>query len=244
MTFREVIRVLRHMRDVLAEYVATEKRKRAEAKHQAEEVARREAEEVAAREAELQAAQERLFARAVERPSARRRSRRGDGAKASAPLTTIPLPPVTTDIFNFETLYEAPPPGLHPGLPPNLVALFTQLDQLDAALRALFTVTDRTRAWFERIQAHPFWGSVVRGLSMGLATLTQRISSRMFHRERLAAHQRHVSENWERVRRMHAGDWKEKVRYILWTNGRRQERAALAAESEPASTFAAAVAGW
>ncbi len=243
MKFGEVIKVLRYMRDVLAEYMATERRKQAAARHQAEAAAQRRAEEAAAREAEMRAAQERLLAREMERPAARRRSRRGDGAKASVPLRAMPLPPVTTDIFNFEAAREPSLPGLPPGLPPNLVALITQISRLDAALRDLFTVTEASRTWFENLQRHSVWGILMRSLSMGVAALSQRISSRMFHQKRLEAHQRRAAENWQRVRRMLDGDWKEKVRYILWTNGQRQERKAPPVEPEAPLSFAAE-SGW
>lgn len=248
MKFGEVLKVLRYVRDVLAEYLATEQRKRDDATRRAAEAVRRKAEEAVAREAEMQAAQERLLARPT-KPTGRRRSRRGEGPIESTPVRTMQLPPVTDAIFNVS---EGPRPrssggphGLPQGFPPGLVALITQLQQLDAAIKNLFTVTDGTRAWFVKVQSDPRWGPVVGGLSMALSMLAQRISSRLYHRDVSMAHHRKVVDNCERIDRMLKGDWKEKIRYMLWTNGQRKDRAALAAQAEaPAPVALLSASGW
>lgn len=256
MTFREVLRVLRHVRDVLAEYVATEERKRAEAKQRAAEARRfaaeaaaRQAEEAAAREAAMQTSKRRLLARATATPKGRRKRGEAPRKSPSTPIRTMALPVVTTDIYSniAEPQQPAPsgPPGLPPGLPPQLVEMFTQLGQLDDAIRSLFTVTDGLNAWFERIQRHRHWGPVVAGLSMGLSVLAQRVSSRMYHRNLFLAHQRKIDDHAKRVERMRKGDWTEKMRYMLWTNGQRQEREARVAQREaPAAVRLASAAGW
>ncbi len=260
MTFREVLRVLRHVRDVLAEYVATEERKRAEAKQRAAEARRfaaeaaaRQAEEATAREAEMRASKERLIARATATPKGRRKRGEAPRKTRSAPIRTIELPPVTTDIYsNIAEPQEQPssvplgsPPGLPPGLPPQLVEMFTQLGQLDDAMRSLFTVSEGLNAWFERIQRHRHWGPLVVGLSMALSVMAQRVSSHMYHRNLFLAHQREIDDHAKRVDRMRKGDWKEKIRYMLWTNGQRQEREARAAQREaPAPVALLSAAGW
>jgi hypothetical protein len=232
----EVVKALRFVRDVLVEYVATEKHKREVAARHAAETARRraeeaarKAEEAAAREAELKAAQERLLAR---QPKPTGRRRRGDAPLESTPLRSIHILPVDA-VYNVS---EAPPPsppgGLPEGLPPGIVALLTQLQALDGALRDLFTVTDKTRAWFERIQADPRWGPLVVAASMAVSMLAPWLSSKMYRRSLLAANRREWDENYARVQQMFDGDWREKIRYMLWTNGQRQARQALAARSQ------------
>lgn len=232
MRLGEVVKALRFVRDVLVEYVATEKQKREAAAHRAAEAARRraqEAEEAAAREAELRAAQERLLAR---QPKPTGRRRRGDAPLESTPLRTIHIPPVDA-VYNVS---EAPPPsqpgGLPEGLPPGVIALLTQLQALDGAIRDLFTVTDKTRAWFERVQADPRWGPVVVAASMAVSMLAPWLSSKMYRRNLLAARRREWDENHARVQQMFDGDWREKIRYMLWTNGQRQARQALAAKAQ------------
>jgi hypothetical protein len=256
MTFREVLRVLRHVRDVLAEYVATEERKRADAKQRAAEARRfaaeaaaRQAEEAAAQEAAMRTAKQRLIARATATPKGRRKRGEAPRKSSSAPIRTMALPPVTADVFNSIAEQQEPPPsappGLPPGLPPQLVEMFTQLGQLDDAIRSMFTVTEGLNAWFERIQRHRHWGPVVVGLSMGLSVLAQRVSSRMYHRNLFLAHQREIDDHAKRVDRMRRGDWKEKMRYMLWTNGQRQEREARAAQRDaPAAVTLASAGGW
>ena len=117
------------------------------------------------------------------------------------------------------------------GLPPIVVETLTQLQALDGAARSLLTSTDGMRAWFERVQAHPRWGLVVAGISMMLPMIVPRISSSIYFRKLQEAHDRRWLENRARVDRMFDGDWREKVRYILWTNGQRQARAVRAAVS-------------
>lgn len=231
MTFHEVVKSLRYICDVLKEYVATEERKRAEARMRAEEAARRRAEEAAAREAELKATQERLFARPAAKTTIRRRSRRGEGPRASKPIETRPaIPTVPADVFSaMSTDWGS---GEHPllrALPPALRALLAQLGQLHAAIRNLFSVTDASRRWFARVSADRRWGPAIHGLMSGLLILAERISRRMYHRDRFLAWQRRWIDNRKRVDRMFEGDWREKVRYILWTNGQRQARLAVIA---------------
>lgn len=240
-----MVKALRFVRDVLVEYVATEKHKRevaAEAARRRAEAAVREAEEVAAREAELKAAQERLLA---QQPKPTGRRRRGDAPLESTPLRTIHIPPVDA-VYNVP---ETPPPsqprGLPEGLPPGLVALITQLQALDGALRDLFTVTDRTRAWFERVQADPRWGPLVVAASMAVSMLAPWLSSKMYRRSLLAARRREWDENYARVQQMFDGDWREKIRYMLWTNGQRRARLARAAGPQvPASAGLAPAMAW
>jgi hypothetical protein len=117
------------------------------------------------------------------------------------------------------------------GLPPRVVEMLNHLQALDGAIRRLLTSTDWMRAWFERVQAHPRWGLVVAGASMMLPMIVQRTSSGTYFRKLQEAYDRRVSENCARVYRMLDGDWREKVRYILWTNGQRQARAVRAAVS-------------
>ena len=245
MRLGEVVKALRFVRDVLVEYVATEKQKREVAARRAAEAARRraeEAEEAAAREAELKAAQERLLARQA-KPTGRRR--RGDAPLESTPLRSIHILPVDA-VYNVS---EAPAPsqpgGLPEGLPPGIVALLTQLQALDGALRDLFTVTDKTRAWFERVQADPRWGPLVVAASMAVSMLAPWLSSKMYRRTLQAAHRREWDENHARVQQMFDGDWREKIRYMLWTNGQRQDRQALAARSQaPMSAGLAPAMAW
>jgi hypothetical protein len=245
MRLGEVVKALRFVRDVLVEYVATEKQKREVAARRAAEAARRraeEAEEAAAREAELKAARERLLAR-QSKPTGRRR--RGDAPIESTPLRSIHILPVDA-VYNVS---EAPPPsqpgGLPEGLPPGIVALLTQLQALDGALRDLFTATDKTRAWFEKVQADPRWGPLVVAASMAVSMLAPWLSSKMYRRNLLAARRREWDENHERVQQMFDGDWREKIRYMLWTNGQRQARQALAAKSQaPAPVSLRATMAW
>jgi len=245
MRLGEVVKALRFVRDVLVEYVATEKQKREVAARRAAEAARRraeEAEQAAAREAELKAAQERLLARQA-KPTGRRR--RGDAPLESTPLRSIHILPVDA-VYNVS---EAPPPsqpgGLPEGLPPGIIALLTQLQALDGALRDLFTVTDKTRAWFERVQADPRWGPLVVAASMAVSMLAPWLSSKMYRRNLQAARRREWDENHARVQQMFDGDWREKIRYMLWTNGQRQARQALAAKSQgPAPVSLSAMMPW
>jgi hypothetical protein len=62
---------------------------------------------------------------------------------------------------------------------------------------------------------------------MGLSVMAQRVSSRMYHRNLFLAHQRKIEDHAKRVERMQKGDWKKTIRYMLWTNGQRQERECL-----------------
>ena len=83
------------------------------------------------------------------------------------------------------------------------------------------------------------------GLSMGLSVLAQRVSSRMYHRNLFLAHQREIDDHAKRVDRMRKGDWKEKMRYMLWTNGQRQEREARAVQRDaPTVVTLASAGGW
>jgi hypothetical protein len=67
----------------------------------------------------------------------------------------------------------------------------------------------------------------------------------MYHRNLFLAHQRKIDDHAKRVERMQKGDWKEKIRYMLWTNGQRQEREARQVEREaPAGVSLASAAGW
>lgn len=236
-----MLKALRFVRDVLAEYLATEKRKRDAAAHRAAEAARCKAEEAAAREAELKVAQERLLAR---QPKPTGRRRRGDAPAESAPLRSIHVPTVDT-IYNVS---DGPPPsqpgGLLAALPPGVAALLTELQALDGALRSLFTVTDKTRAWFEKVQADPRWGPLVVGASMVVSMLAPWLSSKMYRRNLALAHRHEWVENRERVNRMFDGDWREKIRYLLWTNGQRQERQALAAKPQAPAVSLAPSMGW
>src|SRR5688572_27037096 len=115
MRFGDVLRTLRFVRDVLAEYAATEKLKREAAKQRAAEAAKREAEETAAREAEWKAAQERLLAEQQAKQG--RRRRRGEPVKASVPLHSITTPPVQDAVYNVSQ-GTGPSPGPLDGVPP------------------------------------------------------------------------------------------------------------------------------
>jgi hypothetical protein len=160
---------------------------------------------------------------------------------ASTPLQPLPLPPVQDAVFNVsqgpDTTTQAPG-----SMRSGLAALIEQLQALDGAVRALFTATDRTREWFERIQADPRWGTLVAAASMGLAMLAHRFSSYLYKRGLVEQMRRAWDENHVRVQRMFDGDWREKVRYLLWTNGQRRERA-LRAQGQAQVTLAGA-SGW
>jgi hypothetical protein len=259
MWLREVVKFLRFARDVLAEYVATEQtkydaaRQAAEAaKRSAEEAARREAEEAAqrratdaaARDAERRSTRERQAQQTTLRRKQRRRGRQG--APVTIPVHTSPelaarmaATPSDAEVPTAPTPALAEPPAapadmmaaLMAGLPPVIVETLTQLQALDGAVRSLLTATDGMRAWFERIQAHPRWSLLVAGVSMMLPMIVPRISSGIYFRKLQEAHDRRWSENRARVDRMFDGDWREKVRYILWTNGQRRDRAIRAAVS-------------
>ncbi len=84
------------------------------------------------------------------------------------------------------------------------------------------------------------------GLPMGLSVLAAaRSQSATYHRNLFLAHQREIDDHAKRVERMRKGDWKEKMRYMLWTNGQRHERAAcLAAFEAPAAVTLASAGGW
>lgn len=227
MTFHEVVKVLRHVRDVLKEYVAAEERKRVEAKRRAEEAARRQAEEAAAREAEMKAAQERLLARQDTKSTGRRRSRRGEGPRASTPIESAPslMTPHADAFATPLTDWGAAEATDQPGLPKGLVALMTQLRRLETALRDLFTVTERSRAWFEKISTDKRWGLGLQGLMAGLMIVAMRVTQRMFLRDRMLAWDRKRAEHVERLTRTIDGGWREQVRYLLWLNGEHQDRA-------------------
>lgn len=232
MTLHEVVKALRYVRDVLKEYVATEERKRGEAKKRAEEVARRQAEELAAREAEMKAAQERLLAQQAAKSTGRRRPRRGDGPRASTPIESAPsLMTAQADAFAAPpTDWGAAEATHQPGLPKGLVALMTQIGRLEAALRDLFTVTERSRAWFEKISTDKRWGPGLQGLIVGLTIVAVRVTQRMFRRDRLLAWDRERAKHVERLAPSVDGGWREHVRYLLWLNGEHQDRqAAMAA---------------
>lgn len=229
MTFREVVQTLQYIRDVLREYVATEERKRAEAKKRAEEAARRRAEEAAAREAELKAMQERLLARQQEQQAkagGRRRVRRGEGPRTSTPLETRtslasaadPFASVATEWHNVAEK------------PSGQLAVLAQLGRLRAAILDLINATESSRAWFEKLQKDPRGALMIRsGLGAMMMAVAKVLQGR-YRRAQALAHHRKQLEYLERVDRMLEGDWREKVRYILWTNGQRQAReAAMAA---------------
>lgn len=231
MTFREVVKVLQHIRDVLAEYAATEQRKRTEAKQRAEAEARRKVEEAVAREAELKAAQARLLAQQEAAKTTVRRRRRGDGPRTSVPLESRPLPTLASDVFaqGPADWGRDAPPSL-PGLPPGILAVLQQLGRFHTALRDLFMATETSRRWFERTLAHKRWGLVVESLFSLVVALAENLARGLFRRERALAWLRKWDANEAQVDRMLEGGWKEKVRYLLWTNERRQERqAAIAA---------------
>lgn len=259
MWLREVVKFIRFARDVLAEYMATEQakydaarqaaeaaRRSAEeaARREAEEAARRRAAEAAAREAERRSAREQRAEQVTLKRKQRRRGRQG--VPVTIPVHTSPelaarmaATPSDVEVPTTPTPTRAAPPAapadtmatLMAGLPPIVVETLTQLQALDGAARSLLTSTDGMRAWFERVQAHPRWGLVVAGISMMLPMIVPRISSGIYFRKLQEAHDRRWTENRARVDRMFDGDWREKVRYILWTNGQRQARAVRAAVS-------------
>lgn len=230
MTVHEVVKSLRYLCAVLKEYNATEQRKRAEAKRRADEAARRKAEEAAAREAEMKAAQERLLARAAATSTGRRRPRRGDGPRASTPIEARPsIPSAHAGAFTSTADWTAAETSSPHGLSPGLVAMMTQLGRLHAALRELFTATKTSRAWYQKISTDKQWGPTLHGLMAGLMIVAVRIARRMFHRDRFFAWQRKMIDFDKRLERMIEGDWREKVRYLLWANGQQQARQAAVA---------------
>jgi hypothetical protein len=223
MTFREMVKTLQYIRDVLREYLATEERKRAEARKRAEEAAQRRAEEAAAREAEMKAIQERLLAqRKQEMAEGRRRVRRGEGPRSSTPLvarTSLapaidPFAAVTTEwgIVAKESQTSGP------------LAVLVQFERLQRAILELFDVTEGSRAWFRKLQDNPKFVAAFRGGLMGLMFGLVRLLQRRYDRAVGLAHRDKHHEQVRRIDRMAEGDWREKVRYILWTNGLRQAR--------------------
>jgi len=257
MWLREVVKFLRFAGDVLAEYVAGEQakhnaaRQAAEAaKRSAEEAARRDAEEaaqrraaeVAAREAEQRSARERQAKQTAVRRKQRRRGRQG--TPVTIPVDTSPelaarmaATPSSAEVPITPTSTEpstAPPDllaSLMAGLPTIVVETLTQLQALDGAIRGLLTSTDRMRAWFERVQVHPRWGHVVAAISMALPMIVQQITGSLYSRKLKAAHKHRMIESYIRIDRMIEGDWREKVCYLLWTDGQRRARELRAAVS-------------
>lgn len=232
MTFHEVVKTLQYIRDVLREYVATEGRKRAEAKKRAEEAARRRAEEAAAREAELKAMQERLLAQQQERQGkagGRRRVRRGEGPRTSTPLETrAPLSsaadPFASVATEWRNVAEKAPD------PTGQLAVLMQLGRLRAAIIDLINATEASRAWFKKLQTDPNWAMSISAGFGGLMMAVFKVLQLRYRDVRELAYRQKQREYVQRIDRMLEGDWREKVRYILWTNGQRQARqAAMAA---------------
>jgi hypothetical protein len=232
MTFREVVKTLQYIRDVLREYVATEERKRAEARARAEEAARRRAEEAAAREAELKAIQERLLAQQQERQEkadGRRRVRRGEGPRTSTPLgTRAPLSsaadPFASVATEWSNVAENQP------APTGRLAVLMQLSRLHAAILNLINATESSRAWFKKLQEDPSSAIAIRTGFGGLMMAVVKVLQLRYRDAQELAYRRRQLEFVQRLDRMLEGDWREKVRYILWTNGQRQARqAAMAA---------------
>ena len=91
--------------------------------------------------------------------------------------------------------------------------------------------------------AHRMLREVYERETAAIDRLSER-SAEMFKRNLFMAHQRKIDEHAKRVERMQKGDWKEKMRYMLWTNGQRQEREARCRREAPAGVSLASAAGW
>lgn len=220
----EIVKALRVIREVLAEYVAAEKEKQAAAcRKAAEEVeaARRraaeEASQAAAREAEAHMAAERLLTRRESEKSGRRRTRRGEGPRPSAPVSSQ-----GPAILATAATPAAPLIAESLTLPPALAALLARFQQLQQAIQGLLTATPSLRAWFERQMKDIQRRNSLEGGVAGLMFALERISRRHYRRLQAQRHLEKIEAERARADRMFAGGWREAIRYLVWVGHKDQ----------------------